>query len=557
MPKRTLTSPKHADTLSLNALRSLVTGLVEKAEHAEARLQRLEAENAALRKENAELRLENTRLKVENQLLRDEIARLKNLPPRPPFKPSGMDKATDAKVHGSSGGKKKPRGSKLDVERVDRDIVLHANAPAGSRFKGYKSYYVRDVVLRAEVIHYRRECWVTPDGNTILGSLPAGIVGGYGPNLRRFCLMLHAQGQVTMDRLSTLLNDIGVDISKRQVVRLLTRNLDGFIAEDAAVLHTGLVSADYVTVDDTGARHARDNFYTTHIGNANFSVFRTTKTKSRLNFLSLLRGNYTDYVLNDAAFDYLLARKADPALIARLQPRKPQHFRNQVPFLEYLLRNGVDNFDNNTLRMFGEAGLWGAIRYHGLMGNTVIVSDDAGQFRVGEHALCWVHAERLLHKLMPVTPQQVRVVENIRDLIWSFYKALKGFKQKSSHGLIAAFNMRFERIFTIRTGYVELDELLTRLLRRKKELLKVLERPEIPLHTNASENDLRSCVTKRKISGGTMSRDGRVARDTMLGLMNTCKKLGLSFWHYLGDRLGIPNQQPTTPELAGLIIAKA
>jgi hypothetical protein len=557
MPKRTLPSPKHADTLSLNALRSLVTGLVEKAERAEARLEKLEAENAALRKENAELRLENTQLKVENQLLRDEIARLKNLPPRPPFKPSGMDKATDAQVHDSSGGKKKPRGPKLDVERVDRDVVLHANAPAGSRFKGYKSYYVRDVVLRAEVIHYRRECWVTPDGKTILASLPAGIVGGYGPNLRRFCLMLHAQGQVTMERLSTLLNDIGVDISKRQVVRLLTRNLDGFIAEDAAVLHTGLVSADYVTVDDTGARHARDNFYTTHIGNANFSVFRTTKTKSRLNFLSLLRGNYTDYVLNDAAFDYLLARKADPALIARLQPRKPQHFRNQVPFLEHLLRNGVDNFDNDTLRMFGEAGLWGAIRYHGLMGNTVTVSDDAGQFRVGEHALCWVHAERLLHKLVPVTPQQVRVVENIRDLIWSFYKALKGFKQKPSHGLIAAFNMRFERIFTIRTGYVELDELLTRLLRRKKELLKVLERPEIPLHTNASENDLRSCVTKRKISGGTMSRDGRVARDTMLGLMKTCKKLGLSFWHYLGDRLGIPNQQPTTPELAGLIIAKA
>ena len=98
---------------------------------------------------------------------------------------------------------------------------------------------------------------------------------------------------------------------------------------------------------------------------------------------------------------------------------------------------------------------------------------------------------------------------------------------------------------------------MARLLRRKKELLKILERPEIPLHTNASENDLRSCVTKRKISGGTMSRDGRVARDTMLGLMKTCKKLGLSFWHYLGDRLHISTQKPAIPELAGFIIAKA
>jgi regulator of replication initiation timing len=190
MPKRTLPSPKHADTLSLNALRSLVTGLVEKTERAEARLEKLEAENAALRKENAELRPENTRLKVENQLLRDEIARLKSLPPRPPFKPSGMDKATDAKAQNKQASKKKPRRPNLDVERVDRNVVLHANAPAGSRFKGYKSYYVQDVDLRAEVIHYRRECWVTPDGKTNLAPLPAGIVGCYGPNLRRFCLML-------------------------------------------------------------------------------------------------------------------------------------------------------------------------------------------------------------------------------------------------------------------------------------------------------------------------------------------------------------------------------
>ncbi len=205
--------------------------------------------------------------------------------------------------------------------------------------------------------------------------------------------------------------------------------------------------------------------------------------------------------------------------------------------------------------MLAEAGIWGSIRHHGLLGDTVIVSDDAGQFRVGNHALCWVHAERLLQKLMPATPRQARKVETVRDLVWRFYRTLKSVRQKPSSGLAAAFHKRFARIFSLRTGYHDLDKLLARLIRRKDELLKVLERPDTPLHTNASENDLRSFVTKRKISGGTMSRDGRVARDTMLGLMKTCRKLGLSFWRYLGDRIGLKGQ--AIPPLAALVAAKA
>jgi DNA-binding transcriptional MerR regulator len=554
MTKR-LPSPAHADTLSLNALRELVTGLVEKTSRAEARLERIEAQNAVLRQENEELRLDNVRLKVDNQRLRDEIARLKNLPPRPPFRASGMDKATNAGL-GVKPAPNKPRGPKRDMERVSRQETLRICPPAGSRFKGYRSYHVRDLVVRAELVHYRRECWVTAEGKTVLAALPAGIAGGFGLNLRRLCLMLHAQGQVTSERLTVLLNDIGVDISKRQVVRMLTHELDGFVAEDAAVLHAGLVSSDYVTVDDTGARHFHKNAYATQIGGPNFTVFRTTPSKSRLNFLSLLRGSYQDYVLNDAAFDYLQNRQVDPTLLARLWTRDAKRFVNQVPFLEHLAAHGVDIFDKELIRPLAEAGIWGAIRHHGLVGDAVIVSDDAGQFRVGTHALCWVHAERLLQKLMPATPRQAEQVEIIRDLIWRFYKTLKAYRQKPDRRLALGLEARFDRIFAIRTGYGDLDKLLWRLSRRKAELLCVLERPEIPLHTNASERDLRSFVTKRKISGGTMSRDGRIARDTLLGLMKTCQKLGLSFWHYLGDRLGIGSPE-VIPPLPTLIAARA
>nr|WP_318030782.1 transposase [Rhizobium ruizarguesonis] len=116
---------------------------------------------------------------------------------------------------------------------------------------------------------------------------------------------------------------------------------------------------------------------------------------------------------------------------------------------------------------------------------------------------------------------------------------------------------RFDRIFSIRTGYGDLDKLLLRLGRRKAELLRVLERPETPLHTNASERDLRGLVIKRKISGGTVSRNGRQARDSMLGLMKTCQKLGLSFWHYLGDRLGIGDEDHLVAPLASMVAARA
>ena len=93
---------------------------------------------------------------------------------------------------------------------------------------------------------------------------------------------------------------------------------------------------------------------------------------------------------------------------------------------------------------------------------------------------------------------------------------------------------------------------LARLYRHKRELLRVLERPEIPLHTNGSENDIRAFVTKRKISGGTVSEAGRRARDVLLGLMKTCGKLGVPFFGYLGARLGVPDA-PTIAPLPDLV----
>ncbi len=136
-------------------------------------------------------------------------------------------------------------------------------------------------------------------------------------------------------------------------------------------------------------------------------------------------------------------------------------------------------------------------------------------------------------------------------MIWWFYHALKEYKLAPSPEQVRILRSRFDRIFKRgRTGYAMLDRLLKRLFRNKDHLLRVLERPEIPLNTNASENDIRAFVTKRKISGGTVSDKGRDARDVMLGLAKTCMKLKLSFYDFIGDRLGIPGLK--IPDLANL-----
>ena len=286
-----------------------------------------------------------------------------------------------------------------------------------------------------------------------------------------------------------------------------------------------------------------------------FAWFATTSSKSRLNFLDLLRAGHTDYVINAEALSYMRGRALSSPVITLLAEHPHQQFPDGAAFKAHLDRLGITalRVTPDPVGIATEGALWGSVKAHGFLPNTVIVSDDAGQFDVGQHALCWVHAERLVHKLDTFTDQHRNAQQRSRSLIWQFYKALKVYQDAPSSRRKTALRARFDRIFcNQRTGFVTLDRLLTRLHANKAELLMVLDRPEIPLHTNGSENDIRCQVTKRKISGGTRSDAGRDCRDAFLSLAKTCAKLGITFWGYLGARLAIPGQS-AVPDLPNLI----
>ncbi len=193
----------------------------------------------------------------------------------------------------------------------------------------------------------------------------------------------------------------------------------------------------------------------------------------------------------------------------------------------------------DPIRVATEAALWGSVQSHQFLCDAVVLSDDAGQFNIGRHALCWVHAERLVHKLDTFNDRDRAAQTRVRGLIWDFYASLQAYRLNPGKHQAGVLRARFDRIFRRRTGFATLDRLLARLHVNKDELLLVLDRPGIPLHTNGSENDIRCYVTRRKVSAGTRSDVGRDSRDAFLGLSKTCDKLGIPVWDYLGNRLKV------------------
>jgi hypothetical protein len=500
-------------------------------------------------------------LREQLQEQRDEIARLKGEKAKPVIKPSSLEKHSEDKKNLDPTGKRPGSAKRRKTEglKIHRIELLRAhNVPPRSRFKGYEYFAVQGLVFQIHNTLYGRERWVTPEGKTILAPLPDNVkrLGHFDAVMQCFILSQYHVCHVTQPLILEQLRQIGVDISAGQVNRIITEVKERFHWEKDEILRVGLEISPYINVDDTGARHQGKNGYCTHIGNEMFAWFESTGSKSRINFLELLRAGNHDYVLNSTAFDYMNAQKLPGAQRDLLLGCGTSIFEDRAHWKAAL--ESLNFTMERHIRIATEGALLGSIHQHRSVNpDIVILSDDAGQFDVLRHALCWVHAERPINKLVGFNDAQREAVAEVRTRIWGFYGDLKAYKQTPEEENKAALKKRFDQISTSLTCYATLNQALKRIHQNKSELLLVLDRPEIPLHNNASETDIREYTKRRKISGSTRSDLGRRCRDTFTSHKKTCRKLGVGFWEYLIDRVSGKNSIPWLPDLMRQLLGES
>jgi hypothetical protein len=444
------------------------------------------------------------------------------------------------------------KNGQLEIHRyVDIDPE---HIPDDAIFKGFKSYLVQDIKFESYNTLYRRSQWLLPNGNYLIGQLPKEVNGHYGPELITYMMYQCHACRVTEPLILSQLQAINIKISSGQISKILTKNLDLFRAEADELLVAGVKADPQLATDDVAGRHKGINHYTTIIGNQYFSIYKTTPTKSRINFLKLLQGGKDHYLINEDTIAYLDRSNVAKYVPGLINLHRGKRFTTQKDWEKFLKDNNVT--EENIVRYVTEAALFASLFENGIPRNLALHKDDAGQFDICLffQTLCWIHEERHYRKLIMTTDQGKADLENVREQIWMIYNNLKTYKLAPTPDMRTTIEQQFDKIFQQKTSSATLNHQLEKTFKKKNELLGVLVRPELQLHNNSSETDARKSKTKSNVSGGTRSDSGRNARDIFLSLQQTSRKNKINFYDFIKDRV---QRLYEIPRLAKLIEQRA
>jgi hypothetical protein len=502
-------------------------------------------------------------LQVENQRLRDEVNRLKGEQGKPNIKgntpkPPPNNHSSENERHQSRQRHKKSKNAKIQIDRKQVVDVDPSVLPKDAKFKGYEDVVVQDILLQTDnILFHKQKYYSASTRMTYLAELPRGYEGQFGPGIKALTLAFYYGIGTSEPKIQEFFENVGIQISAGEISNLLIKKQESFHTEKDELYEAGLQSSPWQQTDDTLTRVDGQNQHCHVVCNPVYTSYHTRASKERLSVLDVLNnGRKRLFRLNEETIFYLRSIPWSRTAWRKIQSWKSEQDWEEAAFLERL-DEGLPKLNKQQRKIFLDAAAIAA--YHAQKDYPVVkalVCDDAPQFNwLGqEMMLCWVHDGRHYKKLMPVIALHRELLDDFLKQFWEYYHQLLGYCQNPTVEERLRLEIAFDDLFSNHTGYDALDQRIAKTKAKKDSLLLVLQYPELPLHNNASELGVRQRVRKRDVSFGPRTEDGVKSWDTFGTLSETAKKLGISFYHYLVDRISGTNQiQP----LADLVSSRA
>ena len=501
-----------------------------------------------------QLAAENQQLKADNQKLKDEINQLKGEQGQPTIRPQKKDgdisSESERKVKKPKGRRPKRKPPKID--RSQRCIVDLSSLPEDAVYKGIETVVIQDIVLKTDNVGFHREVYYSAlKGKRYLGGLPAGYEGEFGPGVKALVVVLYHDAHMSQPAIVRLLTSCGLDISAATVSRMLLDNKSGLHEEKTDIVEAGLQSTYYQHIDDTSARVNGKNHYVHVVCNPFYTAYFTRAHKDRLTIVELLSPGGMVFRCNLQALEQMKMLGLSAKQLARVEP----YVTDQV-----LLREDMDCI---TERLFPEPRKQTTNRKIFLEACAItgyrsrpdaidlLICDDAPQFKSITELLelCWVHEGRHYKKLHPVLSVHQQQVEEFLTAFWVYYRKLLAYKDAPTVHGATTLSQEFDQLVSYETSYNLLGDQIEKTQKKKANLLLVLDYPEIELHNNSAELGARAQARKRDVSLQTKNETGTAAKDALMTVVQTAKKLGVNIMDYAKDRITRAYQMPSLADL--------
>ncbi len=535
--------------MSLNDLKKLTTGFLKGWKKGKLKEKLQETAQTAF-----DERIKNAELEEKIDQLHDEIRQLKSEKKKPKIKPTTTSDLNPPL--------KKPRSKKKkkDNLEIDEEVEIDIDKdelPKDAKYVGTREVVIQEMIIRRRNIKFKIKRYYSRElGKVFEGEVPEEFKGReFGPQLISFILYQYYKNRVPHFEIIQMLKDWGIEISKGTVCTILNNLSEDFVDDLKSARDAGIKRSSQVHTDDIGARINGVNAYTFGVSNKYFSSFTTGLEKNRWAATGALLGGEQKFLVDDGAVTFIANKLRKPSVTVFLTSLKSNkvYLREE---LEKTLENKVFKNVTKKQRDVIRTGCAISALRSNQLGPPIrfLITDDGTNFvdLIKNHQLCWVHEIRK-YKLCELYKKiECETLDKLVRQWRKFYKLMKRFKNNPCRDLREKIRSEFNRITSIKTMVKPLDEQLGRTKKNISKLLLFLKYPQLPLHNNLSENDLRERVIKRKISLQNRSWQGVRAWDLMLSLSSTCRKLNLSFWRYLEDRI---SKREAIPYLGKLVIS--